>query len=185
MCHNATITWFQVGLLSCWNSRYFGVQISLYYHQKIQLAPMKTTDQRTMTVMSTTWLEINCVLRSRQLWRFPEYTALMLVNVTKVFSQLFESCARIRTWKRWTLCCGSCCPTSETRKETKPAAPAKRRRKRRSSLVGSDEPSAVEVAALPVKQGWKRKPVMPRRQRQPQSTTINLQIQKMLLQLQT
>src|SRR6218665_14929 len=41
------------------------------------------------------------------------------------------------------------------------AAPAKRRRKRRSSLVESDAPSAVEVAALPVKQGRKRKLVMP------------------------
>src|SRR6218665_2381990 len=51
------------------------------------------------------------------------------------------------------------------------AAPAKRRRKRRSSLVGSDEPSSVEVAALPVKQGRKRKPVMPGRKAE--ATSVN------------
>src|SRR6218665_1620670 len=51
------------------------------------------------------------------------------------------------------------------------AAPAKRRRKQRSSLVESDEPSAVEVAALPVKQGRKRKPVMPGRKAE--ATSVN------------
>src|SRR6218665_3328748 len=51
------------------------------------------------------------------------------------------------------------------------AAQAKRRRKRRSSPVGSDEPTAVEVAALPVKQGRTRKPVMPRRKAE--ATSVN------------
>src|SRR6218665_1661597 len=91
----------------------------------------------------------------------------------KVFSKLLEPCGRRSTCCTSNEPCGrrrTCCTNIEPcRRRT--CCTSKAKEERRSSLVGSDEPSSVDVAALPVKQGRKRKPVMPGRKAE--ATSVN------------